>query len=161
MTSVDTEHSWHPDVAHLTFLLGTWVGEGRGEYPTIEPFGYGEEVRFWQVGKPWLAYAQRTWSLDDGRSMHAETGYWRPQPDGTVELVLVHPTGLVEIQEGTVDGTVLEFASRLVGRTPTAKEVTAVERRYEVRGNVLNYRLAMAAVGQSLQHHVAAELSRA
>jgi hypothetical protein len=161
MSSVGTEPGLHPDVAPLTFLLGTWVGEGRGEYPTIDAFGYGEEVRFWHVGKPWLAYAQRTWSLADGRSMHAETGYWRPQPDGRVELVLVHPTGLVEVQEGTVDGTVLELASGLVGRTSSAKDVTAVARRYEVQGNLLSYRVAMAAMGQSLQHHLAARLSRA
>ncbi|HLY84600.1 MAG TPA: FABP family protein, partial [Acidimicrobiales bacterium] len=139
----------------------TWVGEGRGEYPTIEPFGYGEEVRFWHVGKPWLAYNQRTWSLADERLLHAEAGYWRPQPGGRVEVVLTHPTGLVEIQLGTVGGTMLELASSLVAGTPTAKEVTEVRRRYEVAGDVLSYRVAMAAVGQPLQHHLAAQLHRA
>jgi hypothetical protein len=153
----------HPDVQPIAFLLGTWTGEGKGEYPTIESFAYGEEVRFWHVGKPFLAYSQRTWALDDGRPLHGEAGYWRPKPEGRIEIVLAHPTGIVEIQEGTVanEGQTVEVASTSIGLTTTAKEVTALKRTVRVAGDVLSYEVRMAAVGVPLTHHLAAELRRA
>jgi hypothetical protein len=155
------EAELHPDVVPLAFLLGTWVGEGRGEYPTIESFGYGEEVRWWHVGKPFLAYSQRTWSLDDGRPLHSEAGYWRAQPVGRVELVLAHPTGIVEVEEGQVEGTVIELGTTQTARTSSAKDVRALSRHLEVHRDVLSYQLAIAAVGRPLQHHLAGELRRA
>jgi len=139
----------HPEVQPLAGLLGTWQGEGAGEYPTITPFRYGEELRFWHVGKPFLAYAQRTWSLDDGRPLHGETGYWRAKPGG-----------LVEVQEGRLDGGRIELRSTTMAGTATAKQVTALQRHFELDGDRLSYTLDMAAVGQPLQHHLAAELQR-
>lgn len=144
----------------IAFLLGEWVGEGEGEYPTIESFGYHEEIRFWHVGKPFLAYTQRTRHAEDGRPLHAEMGYLRPVGVDGVELALAHPTGITEISTGTVIGTRIDLATTTVGMTPTAKEVTAVERTIEVDGDRLTYNLRMAAVGQPLQHHLSASLRR-
>ena len=148
----------HPDVASLAFLLGRWEGEGTGGYPTVGSFSYGEELRFSHVGKPYVHYAQRTWSLDDGRPLHAETGYLRAGPDGHAELLVAEPLGIVEVLEGTCSGTVLDLHSVLVGRTSTAKKVSAVSRRLAVEGSVLRYELAMEAVGEELQGHLRGEL---
>jgi hypothetical protein len=30
--------------------------------------------------------------------MHSESGYWRPKPDGTIEVVIAQSNGLVEVQ---------------------------------------------------------------
>lgn len=30
--------------------------------------------------------------------MHAESGYFRPNPDGSIEVVIAQSTGLVEVQ---------------------------------------------------------------
>ena len=154
----------HPGIAVLAPLLGTWAGQGAGEYPTIEPFGYFEEVSFSHVGKPFLAYGQRTKAEDDGRPLHAETGFVRVPAAGRVELVLAHPTGVTEIDEGTlsVQGTTIEMklVATTIGRTASAKEVTALGRSIRVVGDELTYTLLMGAVGQPLQHHLTATLHR-
>ncbi|OBH20685.1 MULTISPECIES: peroxynitrite isomerase [unclassified Mycobacterium] len=154
----------HPDLEALAPLLGTWAGRGSGEYPTIQPFDYLEEVVFTHVGKPFLAYAQKTRAASDGKPLHAETGYLRvPQP-GHVELVLAHPSGITEIEVGTysVTGTLIEIelSTTDVGLTPTAKEVTSLGRSFRVDGDELSYSVRMGAVAQPLQHHLAAVLHR-
>lgn len=151
----------HPDVAHLEHLLGRWVGEGKGEYPTIESFAYGEEIHVWHVGKPFLAYAQRTWHADDERPLHAETGYFRSGGPGRLELVLAHPTGIVEVQEGTLAGRHIELTSTAIGRTATSKLVEQVTRTIDVDDDTWRYTLSMASVGLPLTHHLAATLARA
>ncbi len=150
----------HADLAPLAFLLGRWAGEGEGEYPTIESFRYGEEVTFSHVGKAFLAYAQRSWSLEDGQPLHAETGYWRcPSPE-RVEVVLAHPTGHVELAEGSVTGTALTLSSSSVAGTRSAKRVDELVRHVDVAGARLSYELRMAAVSQPLAVHLRGLLRR-
>lgn len=154
----------HPGIAVLAPLVGTWVGEGSGEYPTIEPFGYVEEVTIGHTGKPFLTYSQRTKATDDGRPLHVETGYLRVPSPGKVELVLAHPTGVTEIEEGTLsagaDTLVLDMNSTSVGLTESAKDVKSLTRSIRVAGDDLSYTLRMAAVGHGLQHHLTAALHR-
>jgi hypothetical protein len=154
----------HPDVRDLAPLLGTWAGRGQGVYPTIDPFEYLEEVVFSHVGKPFLAYMQKTTAAADGRPMHAETGYLRVARPGRVELVLAHPNGITEIDAGTYAATGgvidIELSSTAIGLAPTAKEVNSVGRSLRLDNDTLSYTLRMGAVGQPLQDHLIAVLHR-
>ncbi len=172
-----------PSLSPLAELLGVWEGEGAGDYPTIDPFRYREQVSFGHVGKPFLAYQQRTWHRDTGLPMHAEVGYLRLGPPAEapsdaasaatstatstaagephrVELVLAHPTGITEVEEGTLAEGILELETTHVGRTASAKEVRSLRRRFDWRDGVLVYDLWMAHAQTPETHHLHAELHR-
>jgi THAP4-like, heme-binding beta-barrel domain len=154
----------HPAIAPLSFLLGRWEGAGVVGYPTIESANFGQELSFSHNGKPFLAYSSRSWLLEQdgaiGRPLAIEVGFWRPQPDGGLEVLLSHPTGITEIYLGTIAGTTIEMATDAIARTATAKEVTAGKRLYGMIGADLGYAYDMAAVGQPLQAHLSAQLKR-
>jgi uncharacterized protein YceH (UPF0502 family) len=155
----------HEGVVHLVALFGTWSGNGAGSYPTIEEFGYSQTLSFTPVaGKPLVAYRSATKADDDGRPLHAEAGWLRPVGRDGVELVVAQGSGILEASEGVVEADgptcALIMASSVLAGTSTAKDVSATEREYRVDGDQLTYRISMAAVGQELQHHLAATLRR-
>ena len=159
-----TEFELHPQLAPVRFLLGRWEGAGVVGYPTIESANFGQEITFAHNGKPFLIYTSRTWLLEEdgtiGRPLAMETGFWRPQADASLEVVLAHPTGITEIYIGQITATKIELATDAVVRTATAKEVTAGRRLYGLIGADLGWAYDMAAMGQPLQSHVSAQLKR-
>lgn len=150
----------HEALAPVAWLLGTWKGVGKGIYPTIADFDYREELRFWHAGKPVMPYASRTWSPEDGRALHAEMGYWRPQPDGSVEVVIAHSFGLTEIMSGQASADRVQLKSVSFEATPSAKLVTAEERKLWLEGGELRYEMGMAFGDNQMQNHLVATLSR-
>lgn len=147
----------HPALAPLAWLLGNWVGEGDGFYPSIADFRYREEVVWTHNGKPMLAYAQKTWALDDGRPLHGESGYLRVA-GGALELVIAHATGVVEVSTGPIADPIELRSIEVIG-TPTAKEVLSLDRRIWEEDGRLHYTLGMAAVGLVHQPHLAGVLT--
>lgn len=152
----------HPNLAPVAALVGTWHGPGRGEYPTIASFEYTEELTFTDVGKPFLCYAQRTWS-PTGDAMHTETGYLRVSAARAVEFILAQPTGQTELAEGQLvaepDGFTIDLHSRVVNAA-TAKTVEATSRRLHLCGAELRTTFAMATVGVPMTHHLSSALRR-
>ena len=150
----------HPDCEGFAPLLGTWRGTGRGEYPDIDPFEYSVEWEFSTHGARWVAVHQRTWRVDSGAAWHFESGFLRPVPPDRMEAVLALPSGLGEVQEGTVDGNLFQLRSVAVAQTTTAKRVDVIERAWRVDGDELRATVRMAAVGQPLSHHLSERLQR-
>lgn len=157
----------HEACLALLPLVGVWRGEGEVVYPTIDgPFRFGQQVTISHDGRPFLAHEARAWLLDaDGKVIRPaarEVGWWRPQPDDTIELLLSHNTGIVEIYYGTpLTQTSWELATDIVTRTSTAKDVTGSKRLYGLVNNGdLAYVEERAMVGQPLQPHTSAYLRR-
>ncbi|MGH4023350.1 MAG: FABP family protein [Pseudonocardiaceae bacterium] len=157
----------HPDCLALLPLVGVWRGEGEVVYPTIDgPYRFGQQLVVCHDGRPFLRYESRAWLLDaDGKVIRPaarETGFWRAQPDDTIELLATHATGIVEIYYGRPrNQTSWELATDAVVRTSSAKEVTGAHRLYGiVDGGDLAYVEERAMVGQPMQPHVSALLRR-
>jgi hypothetical protein len=157
----------HDDCLALLPLVGVWRGEGEVVYPTIDgPVKFGQQLTFAHDGRPFLYYEARAWLLDDDgtviRPAAREVGWWRPQPDDTIELVLCHATGVTEIFYGSPrTQTSWELDTDIVTRTASAKEVNAAKRLYGLVNNGdLAYVEERAMVGQELQPHTSAYLRR-
>ncbi len=160
-----TSPAVHERLEHLAFLLGEWRGLGVGGYPDVPEFRYEQELSFTHDGRPFLAYTSQSWLLDDDgarlRPSGTERGFWRPgAAPRDVEVLLAHPTGIVEVYVGEVAFSKIELASDVVARTSTAKAVTALTRLYGLVEGDLAYAIDMAAVDRPLQSHLSARLRR-
>lgn len=156
----------HERCIPLAFLLGAWEGEGVVEYPTIQRRLFAQRVEFSQVGKPFLHYISRTWELDEEtgervRPLAMETGFWRPQEDFTLEVLLTHPTGFLEALIGEIRGPRIEFATTKVVKVESAKDYVGGRRLYGLVDGRLMWAMDMQAMGLELQPHLSAELKRA
>jgi hypothetical protein len=150
----------NPVLKPVAFLLGTWWGEGEGEYSSIKPFRYREEIRFTHNGKTFLIYTQRTEAIDSGQPMHAEAGYLRVVGEGRVEFVIAQPIGYAEVSLGRVGGQRIDVECANVARTPTAKPVTSISRSFWLEGDTLRYELRMGMEGVPQARHLMAQLRR-
>lgn len=162
------------ELAHLSWLVGRWGGIGEGTYPTIAPFRFEQVVEFATDGRPFLEYRSVSWIVDEEnrriRPAATESGYWRPRPDNGVEMLLAHPTGYVEawvgkvtvsaITDARITSARVDLHTDAVVRTESAKEVSAGHRLYGLVEGRLLWTYDMAAVGQSLQNHLAVSLER-
>lgn len=148
-------------------LVGVWRGEGEVNYPTIDgPYRFAQQLTISHDGRPFLHHEARSWLLDaEGnviRPAARETGWWRPQADDTIELLLCHSSGILELFYGRPKSqTAWELGTDAVVRSTTAKEVTAAKRLYGiVAGGDLGYVEERAMVGQPMTPHVSALLHR-
>jgi len=153
-----------PALAPLAWLVGRWEGAGVVGYPTMESVNFGQEVVVSHDGRPFLEWHSHTWLLDEAgsqvRPLATELGFWRPQGDGEVELVLAHNTGVVEMYYGRVEPAKIELRTDGVLRSASASPYTAGTRLYGLVSSQLLWAFDMATADQSMSSHASAQLKR-
>lgn len=151
-------------LASLAWLIGRWEGAGVIGYPGMESANFGQEVICRHDGRPFLEWQSRMWKLDsDGNKVEPidmEMGFWRPLPNNEVELVLTHPTGIVEMYYGETSPAKIELRTDGVLRSPHAPEYTAATRLMGYVNSNLMWAMDIASGGHPMQSYASAELKR-
>ena len=154
----------HPDLMPLAWLVGSWRGKGRGEYPNVPGFQFAQEVSFNHDGRPFLNYFSRSWIIDENneiiRPAASEVGFWRVKENNVLEVLLAHNTGIAEGWVGVVKGAKIQLEMDQGYSSPSAKIVTAGSRLYGLVEGELFTSYDMAAQGQTLQAHLWSSLER-
>lgn len=148
-------------------LVGVWRGEGEANHPALgETYRFLQQVTIAHDGRPFLTYESRSWRLDgEGGNVVApafrEYGFLRPQPDDTIELLVLHESGIAEMFFGKPrNQTTWEFGTDAVLRTPTSEDVTGATRLYGVVEGSLAYVEERATSEHELQPRLSAKLDR-
>lgn len=149
----------------LAWMVGRWEGNGHGRGADGEGFEYGQSVEFTHNGQDFLYYVSQLYTVDaEGnpeKPLMMESGYWRPQADASVEVVMANPEGWSEVWAGKIEGAKIELVTDAVMRTSTAHvEYTGGQRLY---GNVesdLLWTFDRATTDQPLQPWLWARLKR-
>ncbi|XP_047402237.1 peroxynitrite isomerase THAP4 isoform X1 [Sciurus carolinensis] len=150
----------NPVVEPLSWMLGTWLSDppGAGTYPTLQPFQYLEEVHISHVGQPMLNFSFNSFHPDTRRPLHRECGFIRLKPDtNKVAFVSAQNTGVVEVEEGEVNGQELCIASHSIARISFAKEphVEQITRKFRLNSEgKLEQTVSMATTTQPLTQHL-------
>ncbi|XP_053565862.1 peroxynitrite isomerase THAP4 isoform X2 [Bombina bombina] len=150
----------HPAVVPLSWMLGTWLSEptGSGEFPTIAPFRYIEEASITHVGQPMLNFMFCASNPETGKPLHRECGFIRVKPGSNhVAFISAQNTGVVEVEEGEVQGQELSLTSHSLSRISFAKEphVQQITRNFRLTPEgKLEQTVTMATSSQPLAPHL-------
>jgi hypothetical protein len=154
----------HPDLMSLVWLIGTWRGKGRGEYPNIPGFEFAQEVSFNHDGREFLNHFFRSWIIDENneivRPSHSEVGFWRVKENNVLEVLLAHNLGIAEGWVGVVKGAKIQLEMDRGYSSPSAPIVTAGSRLHGLVEGELFTSYDMAAQGRTLQAHLWSSLER-
>ncbi|MEO5832262.1 MAG: FABP family protein [Nakamurella sp.] len=155
------------DDANLSLLplVGVWRGEGRLHTPDEVPDRvFGQQLTISHDGRGFLRHESILWLLEgDGTALAAEreVGWWRPQPDGVIELVLAHADGVVEVFYGAAQTLASwQLGTDAVVRTTSAPPVTGATRLYGIVDAKLAYVDERATTEHPLRPYASALLER-
>ncbi|MDR1710978.1 MAG: FABP family protein [Propionibacteriaceae bacterium] len=155
----------NPALAGLAWLRGRWEGTGFLEWPGMQKLSYAIQVDFADNGGDYLHYLSQSFEIDeDGRPVKAlamETGFWRPLPDATVDVMMCSPDGFAEIWFGKLQPGRVDLVTDAVARTKDAKVAyTAGRRLYGLVEGKLMFAFDRATEDEPLRPYVWATLER-
>jgi hypothetical protein len=154
----------HPELMPLAWLIGTWRGKGRCEYPNIEGFEFAQEVSFNQDGQDHLNYFSRTWVIDSNSEIvkpyDSEVGYWRLRDKEVLEVVLSHNSGTNEGWLGLIRGPKIQLAMDKAYESPSKKAIDSGSRLYGLVEGQLFTSLDVGKDGHDLQAYMWSSLER-
>lgn len=126
----------HPGLLGLLPMVGIWVGEGEGHDPiTGKDYPFGQQIIVSHTGENYLNWQSRSWRLDaDGeldRPDLRESGFWRIGDDDTIELLLAHAEGWIELFYGRpLNQTSWNLTTDVVIRSETGQHAGGAKRLY-------------------------------
>lgn len=126
----------HPGLLALLPMVGVWRGEGEGNDPeTGEDYHFAQQIVISHDGQNYLNWEARSWVIDEDaqfvRPDLRETGYWRIGEDDTIELLLAHAEGSIELFYGKpLTQTSWELATDVVIRAESGRPAGGAKRLY-------------------------------
>ena len=160
-------------------MVGVWRGVGEAidlhnadDPQSGESYRFGQQIVVSHDGGDYLNWDSRSWRLTEDEEFHSphlrETGFWRVAtgddvPDGeSLELVLAHSTGIVELYYGAaLTQSSWELATDVVIRSQTSIVVGGAKRLYGiVDGGDLAYVEERIDADGELRPHISARLTR-
>ncbi|GAA12538.1 FABP family protein [Gordonia alkanivorans] len=126
----------HPGLLALLPLVGVWRGEGEGhDVDADTDYHFAQQIVVSHDGQNFLTWESRSWVIDDDaafvRPDLRESGFWRIGEDDTIELLLAHAEGSVELFYGTpLNQTSWELATDVVIKSQSGRRADGAKRLY-------------------------------
>lgn len=161
---IEVPDGLNPALTALGWLVGRWEGTGNGTDHDGNDFTFEQRIEFNHNGDEYLYYVSQTFLLDDdgpSQALGMESGFWRPKPDATLEVVLTNSEGWTEILIGKIQVTRIDLRTDAVVRGESAKVThSAGQRLYGKVENDLMYALDRSTELHELRPHMWARLKR-
>ena len=161
---IEVPEGLNPELTAVGWLVGQWEGTGNGTDHDGNDFAFEQRIEFNHNGDQYLYYMSQTFLLTDGvagRALEMETGFWRPKPDASLEVVLTNSEGWTEILVGKIQVTRIDLQTDAVVRAEGAQVTHASgQRLYGKVENDLMYALDRSTVSHELRPPMWARLKR-
>ena len=129
----------HSGLLALLPMVGVWRGEGVGHGlgDDGDDLRYAEQIIVSHDGQNFLTWQTRSWTINSRGDFIAplfrESGFWRISEDDSIELIVAHAEGSIELLYGRPLGqTAWEVATDALVSSATAPKLHGAKRLYGI-----------------------------